>query len=741
MAGTSFDELDEDSKASPQANRAPIWSLDLEDKSKTGDVLKWLNSEVDFLKEENKPRFAQIERNIALWRGVQYWSQSKPSRNNSEEEPDTGKKKSSPVQKIVLNHLFDLTMQKASRVIEFKPAISIIPQSDDWDDKVSSKNVEKFAEHIQYVNKFDTEVVPPMAIWSRIMGEMYTFNLWDAESGKEHPLQTEARSKNEKIPILGDDDKPTGEFHEDAVPMGEVSLEIEDPFNVLIQRRVNKVWKDVEYCFRRKVYTAEEAKLRFPDFKESFSKGTALQIFDFDTMEIKTIENAVVVWFFYHKHTIGLKKGREIAFHKSKVLDSRPLRYNHGKLPCTRLRDVCGPMELHGRSFYDNVKGGVGAYNNVTNLLLRNALLVAHPKWMLPAGSAKIEQLGNAATVVQYRGPREPKLVTAQAASPELFTLRKELKQDFEQISQVFGVSRGAPPAGVDAAIAMQFLEEQENKASAPDQIEYNAWLENTFEQAISVAGQFYDESDKRTMMILGRNNRWTMKYVKKADLAKDYQVRVKSASALPKGRAARMQSLVYLQTNYPDMIPREMVLEMMDLAQNQKFIDTATVAVRAAEEETERILSGEDCQEPQKWEYLVAHWNVHAKQLQETSFTYDTPKDIQEKFKEHILATEMLMFDKAQSNPAFAQQVMALPNFPLLFEIPAPDPMMPDPAMEGGAPPAEGGGMPPAAMGEMTDQGESQAQELGPEPGEPARPKGGSGIPNMKQSPAIRTP
>lgn len=735
--GTSFDEMDEDSKASPLANRAPIWSLDLEDKQKTGDVLKWLNAEVEFLKDENKPRFAQIERNIALWRGIQYWSQDKAQKTNETEKPQTNRNNSA-VQKIVLNHLFDLTLQRAARIIEFKPAISVVPQSDSWDDKISSKSVEKFTEHIQYTNKFDTEIVPPMAIWSRVTGEMFSFVLWDAEVGKEHPELEKATKEGKKIPILDDNDKETGKFYEPGVKTGDVVMELEDPFNVLLQRRTNKVWKDVEYGFRRKVYTAEEIALRWPQHAADFKgKGEALQVFDFDTMEIKTVQNAVVIWFFYHKHTLGLKKGREIVFHKGKVLDSRPLRYNHGRLPFTRLRDICGPLELHGRSFYDNVKGGVGAYNNVTNLLLRNALLVAHPKWMLPAGSAKIESLGNAATVVQYRGPREPKLVSAQAASPELFTLRKELKQDFEQISQVYGVSRGAPPPGVDAAIAMQFLEEQENKASAPDQIEYNGWMENTFELAISTAGQFYDDSDKRTMMILGRNQRWTMKYVKQADLAKDYSVRVKSASALPKGRAARMQSLVYLQTNYPDLVPREMVLEMMDLAQNQKFIDTATVAVRAAEEENERMLSGQDCNEPQKWEFLIAHWNVHSKQIQETSFSYDTPENVRQAMLDHLEATEMLMMDKAAQNPGFAQEVMALPNFPLVFAVPAPDPM----AVDAAAGAEAGGSMPPADAGQMTDQGESQAQEMSSEPGAPVRPKGGTGIPNMKQSPAIKTP
>jgi hypothetical protein len=134
----------------------------------------------------------------------------------------------------------------------------------------------------------------------------------------------------------------------------------------------------------------------------------------------------------------------------------------------------------------------------------------------------------------------------------------------------------------------------------------------------------------------------------------------------------------------------------MIDLAQNEKFITSVTVSTRAAEAETDALLDGQVVPAPEEWEGLLAHWRVHARQLMEYQFKHKTPPEIQKRFKDHLMATEHLMFEKAKTNAVFGGEVAKLEQFPLLFKPEPPPPPMPAGPGDAGAPPMDAGMMPP---------------------------------------------
>lgn len=704
-----FDELSEDGPDS-QRNSKPIWTLDLDNESKRKELQEWLNAEVDYLLEENSARFELIRRHLALYKGIQYWSQGRAD-GKGKEDSDALTKKSRGYQKFTINHLFDLTAQRISRLVEYKPSVGLIPPSDDWGDKMAAKSSERILDNIWYTNNFTDTIVPEMAKWSRVMGEAYSFVLWDPDKGPEHPDWVKAQSGGKRVPLLDHNGKQVEEdgkkrFIDEAVHIGDVGIEYDDPFNVLLERNGKFVFENVDYCFRRKVMTLDAAHQLYPEAKGKLNVTKNIQVYDFERMEMRTLSNMVVAWTMYHRPTRFMGKGAEIVFTKDAICKKpEKHKYKHKKLPCTRLTDITHPRDLHGHSFFENIKGGTGAYNNLTNMLMRNAVTVAHPKWMLPVGSAKLEQLSNEITIVQFRGPVAPRLENAQVMSPDMFRLRGELKADFQQVAQVHGVSRGEPPPGVDAAIALQFLEEQEDKAATPDTLAMDSWIKATSSLALSVAADNYEESDDRTVRLMGRNGAWQIRKMKVADVDKGYEVQIAKSSALPKSRTARMQALVYLQKNYPGMIPPQQVMEMMDMAQNQKFMDAVTVAVRAAEEENDRMLESMEVKEPDEWEDHLQHWTVHCRQVQEHAFKYQFPEEVKQAFIDHIIATEMLMVEKAMKNPMFGKMIASLPNFPLFYE-----PGTPMPDVEG------------APAGEATAAPQDElAPASGAEPQEPA--------------------
>jgi hypothetical protein len=159
----------------------------------------------------------------------------------------------------------------------------------------------------------------------------------------------------------------------------------------------------------------------------------------------------------------------------------------------------------------------------------------------------------------------------------------------------------------------------------------------------------------------------------------------------------------------------------MLDLAQSDKFTDAATVAVRTAEAENEKLYEVEDAEDlsPVEFENHILHWKIHSRQMQEFRFKYKTSKEIQERFKDHVLAHEMFMSEQAKKSPAFAEQLKTLPMYPMFYIEPV---MMPPMAPEMAAP-----------MPQPVSQGLPGMPEL------PVSPLvGGEGIPAIEPQPNL---
>ena len=244
----------------------------------------------------------------------------------------------------------------------------------------------------------------------------------------------------------------------------------------------------------------------------------------------------------------------------------------------------------------------------------------------------------------------------------------------------MFGVSRGEPPPGIKAGVALQFLAEQENERYNELVLKWNDFIRGVAQMTLSVAGDYYDESDERMVRILGKNNAYMTEFFKASYLDKDYDVRIQNSSALPKSVAARTQTLLDLNERFPNQFGAEQVIDMLDLAQNDKFVDGATVSVRSAEAENEKLAEANRQEEqvlsPEEWEDHVIHWKIHTRQILEYAFKYQTPEDVQQRFKDHVAAHEMFMMEKAKINPLFAQEVQSLKNFPMFFQAPPPMPV-----------------------------------------------------------------
>lgn len=722
----TFDDLDNDSSIARP--KQAFWSLNLDEPQAEKSILQWLNGEYNFIREKSIERLSLIRKNRALYEGIQYQSQE-VRRDLTDRSVD----KSRTIPKIVVNQMLDLTHSRVGRLIKYRPAVSIIPADDEFKDRVAAKATKQLLDHIWYIQNFQADKTKDVATMMSIDGESYLGIEWNPNIGDLHP---DSPKDGESVTLKDDNGEPMKDDSGNVIKVtkpvriGDVEYKVIHADKVFLELR--EKFEDVNYCFIKDVISYEDLKIKFPKTANKIKKQESTSYSETNA-DNKNIINPVEVFYFHHRRIEALDKGRYVVFTKDAILENVDSPYSHGELPFERITDIDLPAKLHGMSFLETVKGIFSAYNNLTNMILRNQHLVSHPKWMFPAGSVKIESLGNDITMVQYKGATAPKLVQMSPTPSEIFNFREKLKEDGQQISGVFGISRGEPPAGIKSRVALQFLSEQEAERANVQVLKWNEFIRRVALKTLSVAGDYYDASDNRMIRIFGVNDAWQVKFFDQSNLSKDYDVIVQNSSALPDSKAGRLEYLGELNKDFPGLLPPDQVLELLDLGQPEKFISIITNSIRTAEAENEVIISGEKTAEPEEYEDHIAHWRVHVTKLQSYQFKSELPNEVKEKLKDHVMVHEMFMSQKAAINPAFAEKLKALDLYPLFYE---PVDTEQETSMEGDAQPQQAQQALPTDGLPQIDQGLPVNPELAGEPAPIEPPPVGESAPIIEPGP-----
>ena len=670
-----FDQISDGSNYYLRPDK-PIWALGLDKGDNDKEIHNWLMAEMDYLTNINRERMQRIMRNRALYKGLVYNDQTRREERAANQDR-------SDVQRILANHIFDLIQQRKSKLIKYRPGVQILPTNDEFADKVGAKMTKYWLDHIWYTEQFDGLMQPEFVGLSMLDGEAYMFIEWDPEKGDlHHDFDKDMLSKiqaGEDVPLLNEFGKP--ELDAEGKPImistpiynGDVGYKVVPTTDVLVDRKPR--FDDSLYIYRKELQDIELARLKWPKATENIKASTISNVYDWETLTLrKTQRNEVEIFHFYLKRQKGCDQGRYIIFTRDGILSNRPFPYSHNRLPCVRFTDIDLPGEMHGKASMENIKGLTGAYNNLTNMILKNQVLCAHPKWMMPAGAAKLESLGNDITIVQYKGPQAPVLVQSSPTPSEVFAFRENLKQDFQQIYGIYGVSRGEPPPGIKSGVALQFIGEQESERLNEIVLKWNETNKQVAIMTIAVAGDFYQEDEKRLIRVMGKTNAWTSMFFDSQHLSKDYDIRVQNSSALPQSKAARIQTILDIDQQKPGLITNEQFMDILEFGQDEKYTDIATVSVRSAQAENEALLSTDKTNkipvsEPVEYEDHIQHWKEHARIVRSWPFKYQTEQAQQVAMADHVRTHEMFMVEQSRVNPLVQQALATLPGFPMFFK------------------------------------------------------------------------
>jgi len=351
--------------------------------------------------------------------------------------------------------------------------------------------------------------------------------------------------------------------------------------------------------------------------------------------------------------------------------------YANEELDLVRITDLDLPGKLRGTSFYSHLIPVQHEYNKMTSLLLRNLYFVAHPRIFMPEGAASSEDMTNGITVTKYRGGLKPDIATFRASPPEVYSFRDQIREEMGQLGASHGVSRGEPPPGIRAGIALQFLEEQERELRSTAIRKKNDFIKIVAKRALAIGGMYYRPDDDRILRLVGANNQYDTETLKESNFTGNYDVEIVNTSALGESVAGRTARLIELRNIFGDtFITNEIAADVLEFGQFERVFDVKTAAIRAAQAENEDILKEKEVAAPEMYEDLLAHWKQHMILAQSTAFKKDASNAVRAALIDHGTATEALIQIKMSKSPLLAQMVANIHQFPaFLFMQVLPEP------------------------------------------------------------------
>jgi hypothetical protein len=645
----SFEDLD---NLSYNQSGKPFFAIDL---SNDDTVLNWMKDELQTLRAASTVRLEKAKNNYLRFKGLQYFNAVYVPRDVLEVQ-----RKYTP--QLVLPLISDAIDEKVARQMEFKPLVTVLPTHDETSDKVDAKVADRFLKHVAHEQKLDHKLQKILRN-SKVTGESFIWTRWNPDLG-DVVNATQKKTEDDVTVIEG-------------VFQGDVELVNKTVHHVFYERAES--WPKVNYCFVIEYDYVEALKLDYPDSADKIQEDTDANFFDYDNMESLKLKGMCKKIHFYHKKTKYLPEGFEACFTPTCLLKKGPLSYKHGELPIDRLVDIENDEELHGQSGIDKVKGLSSQVNNLINAMVKMYMLAGHAKWFVEAGSVDNQQLNNDVNIVSVKqGAQKPVLAQANPVGQSHFLFVDKFIEWFYKFSKSNSVIQGTPPAGVTAGVALQYVSESESRRLSTDVSNFNALVRSVNEKILKTCAQFYRPDDERTMMVLGKDQRWETIPLNISAIGKSYSVQIQNTSGLSDSKAQRIQQVIDLSDKYPDLLPREQVIEMTGLAQGEKAYDVASVAARAAEDENEQMMDTGVLIEPTEYEDMITHWRIHSQAMQPLGFKQKATKEVQEVMNTHLLTTETMMIDRALKNPLYMQTLQALVGFPMLADMPLQPPIDP---------------------------------------------------------------
>jgi len=651
---------------------------DPKDKKKT---LEWLSTYYDKVEQTAYSRLITYRRYQALYKGI-HWRYY-DTRDIHRQTDFTQRKP-----RMVVNFAHDLLESKVAQMARLGVSVTLIPNNDEQSDINNSKACKKLLDNRK--DQIDFEQLQQKSDRIKLLfGHSFRFVEWDENAGPLAPEYEKMGEKyGDKIPLMKDGKKVKDKFIKKPIHIGDVVIDVLGPDRVFVELG-KATWEDMDFVIKTDWVHIDKLKADYPSKKNEILENRR-DYYNFETTDLSKPADLVMVRTLYHRKTKYLPEGAKIIHTDDVILSWTGLPYDHGELPIVPDTDIDIYGEFWGRSFLYLIEQMQRMYNNVQSAIARDYSIGSAPKWMMPKGACDVHDLNNEFTIVEFKGPVAPQLVTSTPTSNQAFEVQDRLQKHINQLAGVYDISRGEVPKGITANSALRFLDEQEYQRTIVQERKRKKGILKVYKKMLSVMGQYYEEGDGRTARILGKNNEYLIDSMEDANFSEIYDVQLQNSPALPDTKTGKISAIIDLNTatQTDPIFRKEEIIQLLDLGMDDAFKDEASVAVASAKTTLQRMLEGKEVAGPKPYDNLMVHYSIFMRAIQEFSFKNKVEGPIQKRIEERIKQLEFLMFARSKKNPKFAMELAQLDNYPVFFEVPMLPPQMPMDQGQGGGQP-----------------------------------------------------
>ncbi len=655
----------------------PFWTV-AED---TERFFEWWALFVQEVKNDVQARFIEDCRKRDFYEGFQ------TLRSLTERTPrDRETLKRQHGTKIVVNRVVEVVEALTTQVLRNKSNIEVFPSnSQEHNDRIASKTSKLFIDHLWY--KYDAESLQYR--WTKsakIFGDACVIVDYDPYRGdfKTNPLDGSGSQTPGVFTVVTDPETGEPILDRDG---NELTAEI-------VQRTGDVRWKEVprRYIVFAPGYTeidtvpyfieiAKEDKfelaVKYPEkanalihsaYSEEDLYSQGGDLLDEGIHELG--DNQVWTYKLYHKGTEFLDAGRFVYFTSECVLENKSLveAVGHRDLPLVWISDWDIPDQIYSKSVLDKIMMLQIVRNNIISIMYTNLALASHIYWVINSASkVKIGNLRNAPSVIQYHGTVAPRIEQFRSIGGELFSAVELVDRMIDRLASIHEINQGIVPKRMDSGAGVAELDELQARQMHTPLRKHDKALQTLARLSLATAGAFYQDDIERTIRVVGKNNKFSVKSLRGAKLGGTYDIRVQRSSGLADSKSGRIMQIKELSTAYPGLLPKEQVLDLLDLGNLDQYYTYSTVAIEAAQRENEILVEGGIVADATAYEENTVHWYEHAKFMQSASFKEDVDDTIKLNFQKHVQGTEMHILGIISTNYAFGQAFLAQnPSFPL---------------------------------------------------------------------------
>ena len=441
-----------------------------------------------------------------------------------------------------VNHYRNLIQHMLTMTTASRPSFSARAMNDDQRSLVQARVAEGLIDY--YLDEYKVEDDSVRAVeYALVFGEGWLSLTWDEQKGDQYGV--------EQVHVIGDDGLEVYDemgmpvMRERIVYTGDISTYVSGPMDVV--RDIGRRDNDHDWLAQRMMVNRYDLMERYPEHAEDVENLQAnladseSLMFDYvNSYPTTESQDIIPVYYFYHRETDALPRGRHAILAGNTLLHDGPMPYS--EIP---IYPLVPSMQFNTSSGYSgnwDLLALSQAMDSLMTTAMTNHEAFGVQNVLVPYGSdIDVTDLSGGLRMVQYNAAAgEPKPLELLSISSHTYRMMDAIQSMMETLSGVNSVARGNPEKNLESGAALALVHSMAIQYNNGLQRAYGRMMESAVTGLVRMLQRY--ASTPRLAEVLGANERPNLIEFTGDDIAAVRRIKVDLSSPLLRTAAGRVQ-------------------------------------------------------------------------------------------------------------------------------------------------------------------------------------------------------